>query len=184
MKDNRNASDLRVGIAASWKGDEVVYGRPLIHVGLHQRSRTKRTEANFCAWCGRPIRTGDPKVNILGYAAAHFHASCFAEWAIAAAAEVGDDVSLETLPEQKLADVAHAIGVCAGNALSGEETEDPLVALLTAAQAARLALDPEAALLERGYWASNGSDASEALALLEPAIRQAREAMGKGVGDG
>ena len=215
MKDNRNASDLRVGIAARWKGDEVVYGRPLIHVGLHQRSRTKRTEANFCARCERPIRTGEPKVNVLGYAAAHFHAVCFAEWAVQAAQEAGEDVSQfsstaavvpllralrwieryaqcveqaggksspETPPEQKLADVAHAIGVWAGNALSGEETEDPLVTLLTAAQAARLALDPEVALLERGYWAPN-SDTSEALALLEPAIRQAREVMGKGVGD-
>jgi len=93
MKDNSNASDLRVGTAPRWKGDEVVYGRPLIHVSQHQRSRTKREEANFCTWCERHIRTGEPKVNILGYAAAHFHAVCFAEWAIAAAAEAGDNVS-------------------------------------------------------------------------------------------
>ena len=94
MDNNRKAADLRVGSQLNWGQDgEVTYGRPLIHVGQHQRRRTKREEANFCAWCVRVIRTGEPKVNVLGYGAAHFHAACFAEWAIAAAAEAGDDVS-------------------------------------------------------------------------------------------
>ena len=83
----KHATDLRVGGQVSWRGDGVVYGRPLIHVGLHRRSRTKREAANSCAWCERAIADGQPKVNILGYGQAHFHADCFVEWAISAAAE-------------------------------------------------------------------------------------------------
>lgn len=77
---HERSSEKRVGY--NW-------GKPrkLVHVGPHKASRTKTRAANRCAHCGRPLRDGVAKVNILGYSAAHFHADCFTAWASMVAEE-------------------------------------------------------------------------------------------------
>jgi len=173
MDNNKKAASLRVGQQMSLAlNGEWIYGRPLIYAGQHRTSRTRHQAAHVCAWCDHIILNGQPKVNVLGYGAAHFHAACFVQWAIAAAEEAGDDVSpfaslaaaipllralrwivrytewveqaagkfpSETPPEQKRVDIAHAIGIWAGNALTQAEAgegDETLTALLEAAQAA------------------------------------------------
>lgn len=79
--DNRKATSLTVGGSWGWGA------RPLIHAGLHNPRRLKSDHAEVCAWCREVIQAGAPKICVLGYAKAHFHADCFADWAAQAAEE-------------------------------------------------------------------------------------------------